>query len=67
MLTWRLSLDREALVADEHEVVEFSSVCPEVVVPGGRRAGSVRILDLPLHARRPDAAKWIDAYRRWRR
>jgi hypothetical protein len=43
----------------EHEIV---AIC--------RRDGhtqAIPILDLPLPARRPDGAEWIDAYRRWRR
>jgi hypothetical protein len=43
----------------EHEIV---AIC--------RRDGqqqAVPILDLPLRARRPDGAEWIDAYQRWRR
>jgi hypothetical protein len=43
----------------EHEIV---AIC--------RRDGhqqAIPVLDLPLPARRPDGAEWIDAYRHWRR
>ncbi len=43
----------------EHEIV---AICRR----GGHKQ-AIPILDLPLPARRPDGAEWIDAYRRWRR
>jgi hypothetical protein len=43
----------------EHEIV---AICHR-----GAHKQSIPILELPLPARRPDGAQWIDAYRRWRR
>ena len=50
MLTWSPSLDREALVADGHEVVEFSSLCQEVVAPAQLAAGRRESLARPAEA-----------------
>ena len=50
MLTWSPSLDREALVADGHQVVEYSSLCREVVTPAQRAAGRRESLANPAEA-----------------
>jgi hypothetical protein len=50
MLTSSPSLDHEALVADGHQVVEFSSLCQEVVAPTQRAAGLRESLASPAEA-----------------
>ena len=47
---------------DTTEADEIVAICRR-----GRKRLAVPILELPLPARRPQGAEWIEAYRRWTR